>query len=104
MAGDNADADSDGLVNLVEFGFGLDPNTTDAQALPGWQKAGGEYVIEFSQPTGVSGVSYVAEASSGLQPGSWTEIPNEAVAPHYKFTSPATAAARLFLRLRVTSP
>ena len=36
-AADNADPDKDGLENLVEYAFALNPNVPDAGVLPAWQ-------------------------------------------------------------------
>jgi hypothetical protein len=57
----------------------------------------------FTLPAGREQVSCSAEASSTLQPGSWTEIPNTATPPQHTFTIPATDA-RQFVRIRVSVP
>lgn len=101
-AGDHADPDNDGLENLVEFAFGLNPNDGGG-ALPAWQKSDSDFVFNFTQPSAVSGVSYTAEYNASLDPAGWTPIPNSAVPPAYTFQTPAVSG-RLYLRVRVILP
>jgi hypothetical protein len=64
--GDGADLndfDKDGLVNLVEFAFGLNPKQISAALLPSPQQSGNNFIVTFSQPSGVSGITYGAEWS-----------------------------------------
>jgi hypothetical protein len=103
-AADNADPDGDGLENLVEYAFNLDPKTTSAAALPFWQYSNDHFLLTFSQPPGVAGVTCLAEYSTDLHPDHWTIIQNSAALPLYTFSVPAGAVPRLYLRLRVTSP
>lgn len=82
-AADNADPDQDGLENLVEYAFGLNPNLADAAALPRWQLSDDDYKLSFNSPGGVSGITYYAEQSTTLVPASWTAIPNAAGPPQF---------------------
>ena len=102
-AADNADAEKDGLENLVEFAFGLNPNAPDSAALPQWQISDDDYTLTFTRPAGVSGITYVGEYSTSLSPGSWTAANNFSTPPAYTFIAPAVTQ-RLFLRVRVTVP
>ncbi len=102
-AANNADPDKDGLENLVEFAFGLNPNAPDAAALPEWELEDDDYSLSFTRPAGVDGISYIAEYSSSLAPGSWTSAVNISTPPAYQFYAPAIAQ-RQYLRVRVTSP
>ena len=102
-AADNADPDKDGLENLVEFAFGLNPNTPDAAALPQWVLDDELYFLAFTRPAGVSGITYVGEYSTSLAAGSWTPAENVSTPPAYTFLAPATTQ-RLYLRVRVTVP
>ena len=101
-AADNADPDKDGLENLVEFAFGLNPNTPDAASLPQWVLDEDVYVLAFTRPAGVSGITYVGEYSTSLAAGSWTPAENVGTPPAYTFLAPAVAQ-RLYLRVRVTA-
>lgn len=105
--GDGADLndyESDGLVNLIEFAFGLNPRQSSAGQLPQGQIIGPNYVIFFNQPAGVSGITYGAEWSTTLQPGSWTPIPDTGIPPQHVFSVPIGSNTRMFTRLKVTSP
>jgi hypothetical protein len=103
-AADNADPDRDGLENLVEFGFGLNPNRSDAAMLPQWQRIGASYILSFTAPLSVGGITYVAEQSATLSAGSWSTIADSFEGRQHVFTLPATITDRIFLRVRVTAP
>ncbi len=100
---DLGDPEDDGLPNLVEFAYGLNPNVPDMSALPLFQRSGEAYAVSFATPAGVSGVTYGAEGSSSLLPGSWTATPDTGSAGQHTFSLPVTGA-RQFLRLKVTAP
>ncbi len=103
-AANDADPDQDGLENLVEYAFGLDPVQPDATSLPGWQMADDERVLEFTRPSGVKGISYHVEQSTSLEPGSWTPVPNASTPPHHRYNLPAISGDRRYLRIRVSVP
>ena len=103
LAADNADPEKDGLENLVEFAFGRNPNVPDAAALPQWVLADDDYSLTFTRPANVSGITYVAEYSTSMAPGSWTPAVNYSTPPAYQFLAPAVTQ-RLYLRVRVTVP
>jgi hypothetical protein len=103
-AADFADCDHDGIVNLVEYAFGLDPNKNSAGKLPQARRIGDRIVLEFSRPQGVSGIGYGAEWSPNLQPGSWQEVPDSGSGDAHVFSIPVDAAPSMFLRLRVRVP
>ena len=42
--------DKDGLENLVEFAFDLDPKAASNLALPAWQLDDDDYVLSFTRP------------------------------------------------------
>ena len=105
--GDGADLndyDHDGIVNLLEYAFGLDPKQNSAGQLPQIQRVGGSYVMTFAQPAGVGGITYGAEWSPSLLPGSWTAIPDAPSGNQHTFSMPAGTAPRRFMRLKVTRP
>lgn len=102
-AADNADPDKDGLENLVEYALALNPNIPDADALPVWERDDDTFVLAFPRPPGVTGITYIAEASPTMAPGSWVPALNAGTAPSFVFFV-QTAAPRLYLRLRITAP
>jgi uncharacterized delta-60 repeat protein len=104
-AADTFDYDQDGLVNLVEFAFGLDPKLPGSSAqLPQPSLGGYNFAFNFTQPGGVSGITYGAEWSTTLLPGSWTAIPDTGIAPQHDFSLPTTGQPRMYIRLVVTAP
>lgn len=101
-AADTFDFDGDGLPNLIEFAFGLNPTQASSMQLPQATLSGGSLSYRFTPP--VTGISYSAEWSTTLQPNSWTTIPNTGTAPEMLFTVPAGSNQQLFLRLKVAVP
>lgn len=98
------DFDHDGIVNLIEFAFGLHPKQNSAGQLPSAQRIDGNSVISFTEPTGISGITFGAEWSATLQPGSWTPIPDTGILPQHTFSLPLGTNETHFMRLRITSP
>ncbi len=89
----------DAASALIAHAFGLDaPGAGD---LPRGKLVDGNYVIEFTQPPGVTGITYGAESSATLLPGSWTEVPDSGTGAQHTFSLPVTRG-QLFMRLRVT--
>ncbi len=106
-SGDGADLndyDKDGLPNLIEFAFGLNPKQNSAGLLPRPQRSGPNFVITFTQPPGVSGITYGAEWSETLLPGSWTAVADTGTSPQHTFSVPIGTKTKLYMRLKVTSP
>ncbi|MEI6674471.1 MAG: choice-of-anchor D domain-containing protein [Verrucomicrobiota bacterium] len=101
---DLIDTDKDGLVNLVEYAFGLNPQLGDVALLPRPQKVGANLVISFTPPAGVSGISYSAESSTTLLPGSWTPVTDTGTSPQHTFSVPTASKTKLFMRLKVSNP
>lgn len=103
-AADNFDFDKDGLVNLLEFAFGLNPKLGSSVQLPQGQRIGNDFVISFPTPVGVGGITYGAEWSSTLLPLSWTAISNTGTPPLNTFSVPIGSNSGMFVRLKVTRP
>ncbi len=97
-AADDFDFDRDGLVNLVEYAFDLNPTLASSSALPVPQLTSGLYGVTFTQPSPANGVSYKAQWSTDLPVGSWTFIPDTGTGTTHTFVVPATGKARLFFR------
>lgn len=106
-AADASDPYGTGVPNLAVFAV-LGPNQNPAQVaagmLPQPQISGGNYVITFTQPAGVSGVIYSAEWSITLLPGSWTPIFDSGSGGTHTFSVLIGGNQNLFIRLRVSTP
>lgn len=98
------DFDKDGFSNLVEFAFGFDPTKNSAGQLPAPQRTGNNAVVSFTQPAGVSGITYGAEWSATLLPGSWNPVSDSASSPQHSFSVPIGTNQNFFLRLKVMTP
>lgn len=106
-AANDADPDGDGIRNLLEYGFGLDPKSADEPSvLPVWTNTGMRMRWGFTPPAG-SPVTYRAEWSTTMQEGDWhpgEELPAEPGMKRFRVRHDAsgTWVARLFLCLRVS--
>lgn len=98
---DTYDFDQDGLANLIEFAFGLDPTQGSSVLLPQPQISGGDFFVSF---TGFNGITYSAEWSTTLQPASWSPIPDTGIAPQHIFSVPIGSNTRIFMRFVITNP
>ncbi|MGV3663811.1 MAG: hypothetical protein ACO1TE_26810 [Prosthecobacter sp.] len=103
-AADTADFDGDGLANLVEYAFGLNPTQGGSAALPQPQSSGGNCSVSFQHPAGMTGVTYGAEWSATLAPDSWQPVTDTGVAPQHVFSVPIGTNTKMFIRLKVTVP
>jgi hypothetical protein len=100
-AADTFDADGDGLVNLVEYAFGLDPTKGSSVSLPQGQPIGDNFVVAFTQPANVSGITYSAEWSTTLT-GVWDPIADSGTGGSHIFSVPSHDKTKLFVRFKVT--
>ncbi|MCX6875988.1 MAG: cadherin-like beta sandwich domain-containing protein [Verrucomicrobia bacterium] len=98
------DSDHDGIPYLVEYAFGLDPLSNSSGQLPQPHMVAKRWEIRFNEPAGVTGITYGAQWSSSLQPGSWTDIPDIGSGTEHVFSVPAETAPKLFMRLKVAQP
>jgi hypothetical protein len=96
----DADPDHDGVSNHLEFAFLMDPLVPDAGKLPLAHFAAGVLGITFSEPVGITGVTYGAETSINLI--SWLPVPDTGSGGTHTFQQPAGGEPRLFMRHRVT--
>ncbi len=85
IAGDLADPDHDGIPNLIERAFGLDPNVSSVDGLP-CAALSGDTAITFCRPSTTADLRYVVQFSTDLV--RWTDgssyhgadiVPNTAI-------------------------
>jgi hypothetical protein len=101
---DENDFDKDGLANVIEFAFGLDPAQPGAGLLPAPERDGDHLTIRFTPPSGITGILYGAEWSTTLQTGSWVAVANTGALPEHVFRMPVAGKPRLYLRLKAEVP
>lgn len=105
-AADSADPHGTGIQNLAVFAFlgpNQDPATARISQLPQLQLSGGNLFYSFTQPSGVSGVTYGAQWSSTLLPTDWHAIPDTGSGNQHLFSVSADIPRR-FIRLTVSDP
>ena len=100
-AADNATPHAHGLANLLVFGLigpAQNPATASPAQLPSLQLVSGTYRYDFTEPAGVSGITYAAEWSPSLAPNSWQPVPDLGTGTRHIFEAPRDQP-RWFLRL-----
>jgi hypothetical protein len=107
-AADDADPHRTGIPNLVVFAFlgsYQDPAKARLSQLPRPRFMGGGFGYAFSEPDGVVDLTYGAEASPDLAPGSWRPVADSGDAMGFHaFAIPAGPAPHGFIRLKVSRP
>ena len=114
VSGDLADFDKDGIRNLQEYAFGLEPKTPDVAGLPAqFIQPGGALAISYTHVKSAVDISYVVEVSNDL--AAWHSGPaytsligtdDHGATETLKYGSllPLDASKRQFMRIRVTRP
>ncbi len=107
-AADHADPDGDGTNNLLERAFGLNPNRPDTHRLPVpvWISDTNfvGYQMQYTIEPGVPSLSYIMEASSTMQPGSWLSLGNPSSQSNLDvFYRLDTLTPKNFMRWKVTA-
>lgn len=106
-AANDADPYHTGVSNLLVFGlFGpaQNPVLVNTGMLPKPQIIGGNYVAQFTQPAGVSGITYGAQWRPDLALGTWLALPETGAGSVHIFSIPVGANPRGFMRFTATSP
>jgi probable HAF family extracellular repeat protein len=105
----NADPYHTGVPNFAVFAFigpYQDPSTASVTQLPQMQLSGGNLFYSFTEPFGVSGITYGAQWSATLQPNDWHTVTDtgdsSAMPPGHIFSVPIAANTQLFMRPTVT--
>jgi hypothetical protein len=103
LAGDCEDCDGDGIPNLVEYAFGLDPRVHCGGILPQPHRNADRFELRYSRTQLAPDMEYGAEWSPDLQPGSWRNVPDSGTGDEHVFSLPVDTAPRLFMRHRIRS-
>ena len=102
-AANDADPDGDGVTNIAEYAFGLDPTSSASKQLPAGQKIGNNFVVSFTQPPGITGVIYGAKGSANPN-GPYVVLTDTGVAPEHVFSIPGAGNNTGYIQLIVTVP
>ena len=103
-AAETADPDGDGIENLLEYAFQLDPTASSTHELPRAALVGENLEMTFTPPSAVTGILWAAEWSSSLAQNDWHSIPNTGIAPLHTYQISARDKDRAFIRIRVSEP
>lgn len=94
--GDLDDFDADGVVNLIEYAFGLDPATPDSEGLPAPAVDGAFLTLEYEADPNRPDVKVTGESSTDLE--EWTA--DDVTWDGREFRTPLDGPEK-FLRMRV---
>jgi len=114
ISGDMADPDHDGIPNLLEYAFGLDPKAPDTANLPSVavQNVGGTnyLTVTFRRVPSASDLSYTPQSGGAV--GTWNGAPVLVGTPvnnpdgtqtvTYRDSVSSTGVSRRFMRVQVT--
>lgn len=97
-----------GVQNIQVFAYlgpYQDPTTATPAQLPQVQRGGGNLFYSFTEPGGVTGITYGARWSATMQPSDWHAVPDTgdptATPPTHIFSMPMTGP-HLYMRLTLT--
>ena len=97
----SADQDGDSIPNGVEYAFGLNPTQPTALSqLPQPVMTNGNFVLSYTAPNGISGVTYGAQSSEDLV--TWTNLTDTGTGTNHIFTVSMTGKTRMFMRHFIT--
>lgn len=77
ISGDPADGDGDGLINLLEYALGGNPQLAATAPLPKASVAGGKLALTFSRTVANTDLTLTVQASGSLD-GPWTDLARSA--------------------------
>ena len=105
-AADDADPYQTGIQNLAVFAFlgpYQDPALAVISQLPQLEMSGGNVGFSFTEPYGVSGITYGAQWRPALDSGSWQPVTDTGSDNMHTFSVPMSGNPAVFMRLTVTS-
>ncbi len=105
VSGPDADPDSDGVVNLLEYAFGSSPRSSAAGPSPAVASGAGVLLLDYPAPRHGADLTYSVETSADLVTWTTTGVTDAAHATVADWRTASVARAdnaRVFLRVRVT--
>lgn len=109
FSGDGADPDGDGVVNLLEYAFGLEPKIPDTTGFPTATQDAGCLAITYRRSKLAIDLNLTVEACGSLAPSDWNssglfELPAADMGDYWQITVrdavPITSAEIRFMRLK----
>ena len=108
IAADQADADADGVANLLEYALGLDPGASTTNGLPVAESASGQCHMIYTRPVGLLDVIYAVEWSTDLDTWSGAGVTEEVIQTQGGLqtirasVTPSPGGTQCFMHLRVS--
>lgn len=105
VASPTGDDDGDGIRNIVEFAFGMNPRSNiDTWRMPRIDLVGQRLRLRVTEPQGVGGIVYGAQWTEDLS--SWFDMPDSGVGTYHEFLTPRqlVGAPNLFVRWVIRTP
>ncbi|MBP7951181.1 MAG: chitobiase/beta-hexosaminidase C-terminal domain-containing protein, partial [Verrucomicrobiales bacterium] len=111
ISSDLGDADSDGILNLMEYALGSNPTVPSTNLLPAVQRDANDFLtLTFSRPVGNDDVRCTVQTGPDL--ASWSddailveEVHNPAdgtITATWRTAAPVASTERLFMRIRAS--
>lgn len=99
--GPTGDHEGDGFANGVEYAFGLNPTVANSgSAIPQPTRIGNTFTVTFTEPGGLTGVTYGAQWSRNL--ADWFPVPDTGSGNSHTFTVDTSAEPKVFFRYQIT--
>ncbi|WP_438480144.1 immunoglobulin domain-containing protein [Oleiharenicola lentus] len=110
VSGFNADPDSDGLDNLVEYALGSEPRGETTAGLPEVTMSSTDWSYTYARPVERNDVTYTVEVSTNLTNWTTADLTHELVSTHggtateiWRARYPLAAAANAYFRLKIST-
>lgn len=113
ISGNSADPDGDGLGNLLEYAFGLEPRVVNTTGRPTMSQQTGYLCLTYRESMAATDVTYAVQACSNLFTGDWSSTGLAQLSKVNKTTYwevtvrdavLMTNAPQRFMRVKVTAP
>ena len=105
----NGDADNDGIQNLCEYAFFLDPVLPDAAGAPAGMRVGSDIAVIYTKVLSATDITYTVEESTDLLAWTPAQTTDQVLVQNNGIQTIQSSVAmgtnnRFFLRLKITRP